>query len=360
MAKFDSSYKVFPMKTMQVLLSFLLLVSVLHSCASSREQCCAAPAASSRQAGPREMSVLGEDLSSLSDAFNARSDRWRVLALVSPTCSECVLGAEAVEKEITQRYGPDRVAALVVWIPMIPSDNEKAARESAAIFPADRAVQFYDAKQEVGWGYSRNTYAGFITRARKSLPEGHPLAETFENRSQEKRPQWDLYMLYAPGVRWDTKQGPPMPTHWIRHVGRMDGEKSTYWRDTPDAPPREGDLFDAMREMVEEAIGKPVAQAQLQIEVLGFEGCPNTPATKENVEKAIASLGLKADVAYVDQEKLPTNDSRRGWPTPTVLVDGRDLFGMASPKSAAMGCRIYSGGAPGVTEITQALKGFTR
>lgn len=320
---------------------------------------------SSESSTPRDMAVLDEDLSSLSEAFNRQSDRWRILALVSPTCSECVLGAEAVEKEITKRYGPDRIAALVVWIPMIPTDSEKAARESASIFPAGRAVQFYDARQNVGWGYARNTFAGFTSRARKSLPEGHPLSESFDEHTRQVRPQWDLYMLYAPGVRWEKKQSPPMPTHWIRHVGRMgemDNEKSVYWRDTPDAPPRQGSLFDAMREMTQEAVGKPTAQlgSRLQIEVLGFETCPNTPATQDNVKKAVASLGLQADVVYVDQEKLPTGDSRRGWPTPTVLVKGRDLFGMAAPKDSAMGCRVYSGGAPSVEEIAQGLRNFTR
>jgi len=62
----------------------------------------------------------------------------------------------------------------------------------------------------------------------------------------------------------------------------------------------------------------------MKLEVLGFPGCPNTPQTKRNVEKAVASIGLAANAVYVDQEKLPENDRRRGWPTPTVLVDGRD------------------------------------
>ena len=94
----------------------------------------------------------------------------------------------------------------------------------------------------------------------------------------------------------------------------------------------------------------------MKIEVLGFTGCPNTPQTRRNVEKAVASIGLVANVVFVDQEKLSDNDRRRGWPTPTVLADGRDLFGMPAPKGSAMGCRMYQGGAPSEADITAALR----
>jgi hypothetical protein len=308
---------------------------------------------------PRTVTVVRDDLSPLSEAFNSRSDQWRIVALVSPTCSECVLGAEVVEKEITVRYPASQVDALIVWIPMLPSDTENAARGSATIFPSGRVTQFYDAQQALGWAYAHQTFAGFYERARKSLPDDHWLATALDDRVEQKRPQWDLYMLYAPDVMWDAaNDAPPMPTHWIRHLGRKEDRKtSTYWQDTPEGGPREGDLYAAIREMAEGAIGKPEAmESAMTIEVLGFEGCPNTPQTKANVEKAVAALGIAAIVAYVDQQKLPVNDRRRGWPSPTVLVEGRDLFGLEQPTSTAMGCRMYSGGVPTTTEILAALR----
>lgn len=99
----------------------------------------------------------------------------------------------------------------------------------------------------------------------------------------------------------------------------------------------------------------------MAIEVLGFAGCPNTPQAKTNVERAVASLGLAASVVYVDQEKLRENDHRRSWPSPTILVDGRDLFGMAQPMGSSLGCRLYSNGAaPSETDIEAALTSLTR
>lgn len=91
------------------------------------------------------------------------------------------------------------------------------------------------------------------------------------------------------------------------------------------------------------------------IEVLGFESCPNTPAILASTRAAVERLGLAASIAYIDQENLPEGDVRRGWPTPTVLVDGRDLFGMPEPTTPAMGCRMYPGGVPTVDDIAERL-----
>lgn len=333
----------------------ILGASALHcACASSGPACGEAMIA--RDDVPRNVTVLGRDLAPVREAFNAQSDRWRVLALVSPTCSECVLGAEAVERAITRRYPESRVGALVVWIPMLGSDNEAAALTSATIFPVGRAVQFYDSKQRAGLAYARDTFAGFKDRGRKALSDGDPLAQAFDGQRDE-RPQWDLYMLYAPGVRWEGS--PPMPTHWLRHFGRREDGRSLYWRDSPDQPPLKGDLFEAMRQMAEDALG-PASVTEgvgaMRIEVLGFEGCPNTPTFIERIRSAAKASGLDATVVYVDQEALGETDIRRGYPTPTALVNDRDLFGMPVPTSNAMSCRSYQGGVPTVDEIAARLR----
>ena len=230
----------------------------LSSCASNGDASCGAPAAA-RDETPRPLVVLGDDLSPLREAFNAASGRWRVVALVSPTCSECLLGADAVQQELTARYAPDRLAALIVWIPMLQTDDEAAARDSATLFPPDRVLHFYDGAQSLGLAYTRGTYAGLMERARRSVPAGDPLAERLTEREEVERPQWDLYMLYAPGVRWEAGAGataaaPPMPTHWIRHCGRNAEGLSTWWRDSPDTPPQRGQLIDAMRAMADAAL----------------------------------------------------------------------------------------------------------
>jgi hypothetical protein len=255
------------MKSGRCLIATVVLVfgQSLIGCAGRCETCCSQPV-TPQDGESRTVTHLGDDVSPLIEAFNGDADSWRLVALVSPTCSECVYGAEAVKKEITDRYGPDRVGAFIVWIPMIDGDSEETAHVAATIFPKNRVTHYYDSQQTVGWGYSRGTFAGFIGRARDSLPANHPMAAEFEDRRHVERPQWDLYMLYAPGVRWDTDEGasgPPMPTHWVRHCGRRNGKDSTYWRDSPDKPPLEGNLFAAIREMIDQAVVDTQASGEM-------------------------------------------------------------------------------------------------
>lgn len=96
--------------------------------------------------------------------------------------------------------------------------------------------------------------------------------------------------------------------------------------------------------------------ASPKIELLGFPGCPNTPELRDNLKAALASIGKGWTFTDTNQEALPEHDLRRGWPTPTVLVNGRDLFGMPAPTAPSMGCRMYPGGVPEAKDIAEKLK----
>jgi len=97
----------------------------------------------------------------------------------------------------------------------------------------------------------------------------------------------------------------------------------------------------------------------MKIEILGFADCPNTPAFRERVEAAAARLG-DVQVIYIDQESLPANDIRRGYPTPTAIVNQRDIFGLPTPTAPTMGCRMYPGGLPSEQAIVTALRDASR
>lgn len=103
---------------------------------------------------------------------------------------------------------------------------------------------------------------------------------------------------------------------------------------------------------------KPLAMhaAQPSIELLGFPGCPNTPALRDNLRAALGSIGEGWTFKDTNQEQLPASDPRHGWPTPTVLVDGRDLFGLLAPATPSMGCRVYPDGVPEANDIAEKLK----
>lgn len=95
---------------------------------------------------------------------------------------------------------------------------------------------------------------------------------------------------------------------------------------------------------------------QPRIQLLGFPGCPNTPAMRRNLRAALDAIGRGWTFTDTNQEALPESDTRRGWPTPTILVNGRDLFGMPPPVGDAMGCRIYPGGVPDSGTIGDRLR----
>jgi hypothetical protein len=99
--------------------------------------------------------------------------------------------------------------------------------------------------------------------------------------------------------------------------------------------------------------GEPHA---MRIELLGFATCPNTPAIRDNLREALKLVGGGWAFTEVNQEALPESDVRRGWPAPTVLVNGADLFGMAPPSVSAMGCRMYADGVPSAESIAERLR----
>jgi hypothetical protein len=68
------------------------------------------------------------------------------------------------------------------------------------------------------------------------------------------------------------------------------------------------------------------------IEFLTREGCVQTKIMRVRVEGVIKESAISNPYTVVDLDTLPPTDVRKGYPTPTVLVGGVDLFGMDAPK----------------------------
>lgn len=317
-------------------------------CAARHPGPCCEPAATAT--GAPQPVVVVESLEPIKTAFNAHADKPRVLLLVSPVCSECVFGAQVIRRSILDRFASSGVYAVVVWEPMIEPDTEAAARRSSSIFAGSPAAQFYDAERCAGWTYERAHFAGKWDAVEAALPSDHWLREVVDERPGPS-PEWDIYMLFKPGVRWE--EHAPRPDAFIRHIGRDEQGRSRYWRDRFDAPPTTGDLDEAMEHMGRDVLGSPQAMI---IELLGFPDCPNTAIIRANLRTALTSIGADLTFRDIDQENLPESDMRRGWPTPTVLVNGRDLFDLAPPSSSTMSCRVYPSGVPSAERIVERLR----
>ena len=61
------------------------------------------------------------------------------------------------------------------------------------------------------------------------------------------------------------------------------------------------------------------------------DGCVNTPDMLNNVDDALRALGFSLDYEVINLASLPATDARLGYPTPTVLVRGHDIYGMPEP-----------------------------
>ncbi len=90
-----------------------------------------------------------------------------------------------------------------------------------------------------------------------------------------------------------------------------------------------------------------------QIELLGFDGCPNTGELRSALAKAVDD---SQEVVYVDLTTLPPGDQRLRWGAPTILIDGSDLLGQTPGPNVALSCRTWPQGLPSVEELRHALE----
>jgi hypothetical protein len=228
----------------------LVCASVLHGAPAI------AGAADERVArGPAqaEMSLrptpLGESILPLVEAFNADRERARFVAILSPTCGACRHGAEAIARSLL-RDGASDVAVFIVWAPMLPPDNEAAARQASDLLEGPGVHQFYDPDRRVGTMFRADVFPRAAEQMLKSLPPDHYLSETLSGRSNDT-PEWDIYMFFPRGQEWSDTA--PSPIHWIRQVARVADEQeellSVMWRDSYSQPPIEGSLPDHLRDL---------------------------------------------------------------------------------------------------------------
>lgn len=88
----------------------------------------------------------------------------------------------------------------------------------------------------------------------------------------------------------------------------------------------------------------------MRVEVLYFDGCPTYVAATRILQEALSELGVKAEVELV---AVNTDEEARGlrFPgSPTLRVDGRDLFPVPERSVWALGCRTYT--------TPEGLKGY--
>ena len=109
-----------------------------------------------------------------------------------------------VQSDVLDENGAEDLAVYAVWEPILRTDDERSARKAAALFPDKRVKNYWVATRDVGEAF-----------------------QTAIDLTTE--PAWDVYLVYAPGVRWE-KGEPPRPEFFMHQLGgrlpaaqRLDG-----------------------------------------------------------------------------------------------------------------------------------------
>jgi hypothetical protein len=92
---------------------------------------------------------------------------------------------------VLSRISSSRLTPLIVWVPQL-AGTRAAAINASRLIDDSRAMHFWD-KSDV----SGEQFAGVL---------------------QTPGPAWDVYLAYAPGIRWGPG-APPKPTFWMQQMG---------------------------------------------------------------------------------------------------------------------------------------------
>jgi hypothetical protein len=86
----------------------------------------------------------------------------------------------------------------------------------------------------------------------------------------------------------------------------------------------------------------PAEHADLLIEVLSFDGCPNREPAVELVERIVRETGVTARIEVIDVTDEETARARRFLGSPTILIAGNDVEpGAGARTDYSVSCRVY-------------------
>ena len=103
----------------------------------------------------------------------------------------------------------------------------------------------------------------------------------------------------------------------------------------------------------------------MKVEVLYFDGCPTYEAATKTLRAVLAEEGMEAEVQLFAVDSDEEAGRLRFPGSPTIRVDGEDLFPVAEREDWRLGCRVYVtpqglGGSPTAEMLREALtKGGT-
>ena len=106
------------------------------------------------------------------------------------------------------------------------------------------------------------------------------------------------------------------------------------------------------------------AMTSVQVDLVYDRDCPHIDEARATIRAALEAVGSEIDWREWDREDSRTPQELRGYGSPTVLVNGRDVvaIGNESTASDANSCRVYFDecscicAAPPATVIERAIR----
>ncbi len=98
----------------------------------------------------------------------------------------------------------------------------------------------------------------------------------------------------------------------------------------------------------------------VRVQLLYFDGCPSYGVAVERLRQVLADWGIDNDLELVRVDTEHDARTLRFPGSPTIRIDGKDLFPIQGIGTAGLGCRVYRtpeelSGAPTVEMIAAAL-----
>jgi len=81
---------------------------------------------------------------------------------------------------------------------------------------------------------------------------------------------------------------------------------------------------------------------RMKVQILYFDGCPTYLRAEETLRGVLAGEGVEADVELVAVNTDEEAQEFRVPGSPTIRVDGEDLFPVPDRAGYALGCRMYA------------------
>lgn len=80
----------------------------------------------------------------------------------------------------------------------------------------------------------------------------------------------------------------------------------------------------------------------MKIEFLFFEGCPNAKESYNNLLEAIRELNIDTEVETINVKDLETAQKVKFLGSPSVYVNGIDIYSLSYPSDISYSCRTYN------------------